>query len=60
MRHGLAADAASQKMRAALEKGGEALIAAQAERERLRQIEALRKAQELKHTLRPRGPTLGM
>jgi hypothetical protein len=25
-----------------------------------RQIERLRKAQELKHTLRPRGPTLGM
>ena len=45
---------------AALEKGREALIAAQAERERLRQIEELRKAQELKHTLRPRGPTLGM
>jgi hypothetical protein len=47
-------------MRAALEKGREALIAAQAERERLRQIEELRKAQELKQTLRPRGPTLGM
>jgi hypothetical protein len=47
-------------MRAALEKGREALIAAQAERARLRQIEALKKAQELKHTLRPRGPMLGM
>jgi hypothetical protein len=60
IRHGLAADAASQKMRAALDKGREALIAAQAERARLRQIEELRKAQELKHTLRPRGPSLGM
>jgi len=61
MRHGLAADAASQKMRAALEKGREALIAAQAERARLPQIEELKKAQELKHTLRPgRGPRLGM
>ena len=61
MRHGLAADAASVKMRAALEKGQEVLTAAaQAERERLRQAEELRKAQELKHTLRPRGPTLGM
>ena len=60
VRHGLAADAASQKMRAALDKGREALIAAQAERTRLRQIEELRKAQEMKHTLRPRGPTLGM
>jgi Ti-type conjugative transfer relaxase TraA len=60
MRHGLAADAASAKMRAALDKGREALIAAQAERVRLRQIEELRKAQELKHTLRPRGPSMGM
>jgi hypothetical protein len=38
----------------------EALIAAQAERARVRQVEELRKAQELKHTLRPRGPSLGM
>jgi hypothetical protein len=61
VRHGLAADAASQKMRTALEKGREALIAAQAERARLRQIEELKKAQELKYTLRPgRGPSLGM
>jgi hypothetical protein len=60
MRHGLEANVASAKMRAALEKGREALIAAQAERARLRQIEELRKAQELKHTLRPRGPSLGM
>jgi Ti-type conjugative transfer relaxase TraA len=60
VRHGLAADAASAKMRAALDKGREALVAAQAERVRLRQVEELRKAQELKHTLRPRGPTLGM
>jgi hypothetical protein len=47
-------------MRAALEKGREALIAAHAERARLRQIEELRKAQELKHTLRLRGPSLGI
>jgi hypothetical protein len=60
MRHGLAADAASQKMRAALDKGREALIAAQAERARLWQVEELRKTHELKHTLRPRGPRLGM
>jgi Ti-type conjugative transfer relaxase TraA len=61
VRHGLAADAASQKMRAVLEKGREALIAAQAERARLRQVEELEKAQELRHTLRPgRGPSLGM
>jgi Ti-type conjugative transfer relaxase TraA len=60
MRHGLAADAANQKLRAALEKGREAMIAAQAERERLRQVEEMRKAQELKHTLRPgRGPRMG-
>ena len=58
MRHGLVADAASQKMRAALDKGREALIAAQTEQERLRQIEELRKAQELKHTLRPPGPSM--
>jgi hypothetical protein len=60
LRHGLAADAASQKMRAALDKGREALIAAQAERVRVQQIEELKKAQELKHTLMPRGPILGM
>jgi Ti-type conjugative transfer relaxase TraA len=60
MRHGLAADVASQKLRAVLEKGREALIAARAERARLRQVEELRKAQELKHTLRPRGPSMGM
>ncbi len=60
IRHGLAADAASQKMRAVLEKGREALIAAQAERARLRQAEELRKALELKHTFKPRGATLGM
>jgi CHASE3 domain sensor protein len=59
-RHGLAADAASQKMRAALDKGREVMIAAQAERARLQQTEELRKAQELKHTFRPRGPSLGM
>jgi hypothetical protein len=47
-------------MRAALDKGREALIATQAERARLRQVEELRKAKELKHTLRPRGPRLGM
>ncbi len=60
VRHGLAADAANQKMRAVLEKGREVLIAAQAERARLRQVEELRKAQELKHTLKPRGPSMGM
>jgi hypothetical protein len=42
------------------QKGREALIAAQAERARLRQVEELRKAQELKHTLKPKGPILGM
>jgi hypothetical protein len=57
MRHGLVDHAASQKMRAALEKGRQTLIAAQAER--ARQAEEMRKAQELKHTLRPRGPRLG-
>ena len=40
-------------------RGREALIAAQAERARLRQIEELLKAQEVKHTLRPRGPSFG-
>jgi hypothetical protein len=60
LRHGLAADAASQKLRATLEKGREVLtVAAQAERARLWQAEELRKAQELKHTLRPRGPSMG-
>jgi hypothetical protein len=43
-----------------LDKGREALIEAQAERARLRQAEELKKAQELKHTLRSRGPSLGM
>lgn len=38
-----AADAASQKLRAALEKGREVLTAAQAERARLRQIEELKR-----------------
>jgi hypothetical protein len=57
MRQVLADDAASQKIRAALEKGRETLIAAQAER--LRRAEELRKDQELRHTLRPRGPSLG-
>jgi Ti-type conjugative transfer relaxase TraA len=57
MRQGLADDAASQKIRAALEKGRETLIAAKAER--LRRAEELRKDQELRHTLRPRGPSLG-
>jgi Ti-type conjugative transfer relaxase TraA len=56
-RPGLEADAASQKLRASLEKGREALIAAQAER--ARQAEEMRKAQELRNTLRPRGPRLG-
>jgi Ti-type conjugative transfer relaxase TraA len=51
---GLAAD---QKLRASLEKGREALIAAQAER--ARQAEKMREAQELRDTLRPRGPRLG-
>lgn len=48
---GLAADAASQKLRTALEKGRQTLIAAQAER--ARQAEEMRKAQELRNTLRP-------
>jgi hypothetical protein len=55
---GLAADAASQKLRGALEKGREALIAAQAER--ARQAEEMRTAQEQSHTLgRGRGPSRG-
>ncbi len=42
------------------DKGREALIAAQAERTRLQQVEETRKAQELKHMFRPgRGPRLG-
>jgi len=50
----------NQKLRATLEKGTKVLTAAaQAERERLRQAEELRKAQELKHRLRPRGPSMG-
>jgi len=52
----------NQKLRATLEKGREALIAAQAERTRRRQIEELRKAQELKPTptlTLGRGPSLG-
>lgn len=59
-RHGLAAAAANQKMRVTLQKGREALIAAQADRARLRQVEELRNAQELKHMLKPRGLILGM
>jgi Ti-type conjugative transfer relaxase TraA len=60
MRHRLGGELFSQKLRATLEKGREVLTAAaQAERERLRQAEELRKAQELKHTLRPRGPSMG-
>ncbi|OYV57967.1 MAG: hypothetical protein B7Z71_11490, partial [Acidocella sp. 21-58-7] len=60
MRHRLGGELFSQKLRATLEKGREVLTAAaQAERERLRQAEELRKAQELKHTLRPRGPRIG-
>lgn len=54
---GPAADAADQKLRASLEKGREALIAAQAER--ARQAEEMRKAQEQRNALRPRGPRLG-
>lgn len=42
------------------EKVREALIVAQAERARLRQVEELRKAQELKQTLRPGAPRLEM
>ena len=60
MRHRLGGELFSQKLRATLEKGREVLTAAaQAERKRLRQAEELRKAQELKHTLRPRGPSMG-
>jgi hypothetical protein len=61
MRHRLGGELFSQKLRATLEKGREVLTAAaQTEQERLRQAEELRKAQEVKHTLRPRGPSLGM
>jgi len=57
MRHGLAADDASQKMRAALEKGREALVATQAER--VWQVEEMRKAQELRNMFKPgHGPGL--
>ncbi len=51
----------SQKLRATLEKGRDVLTAvAQAEREQLRQAGELRKAEELKHTLRPRhGLSMG-
>jgi Ti-type conjugative transfer relaxase TraA len=55
-RHGLTADAASQRLRTALEKGREVLIAGQVERVRQRQIEEQRKAQEPRHT---RGQGLG-
>jgi hypothetical protein len=58
-RQGLDGDDARQKLRKALDKGREVLIAAQAERDRLRQAGELRKTQELKHTLRPRGPCMG-
>jgi hypothetical protein len=68
MRHGQAAETASQKMRTVLEKGREVLKAgqvAQAERERieaaqLRQAEELKRAEDLKYVPRPRGPSLGM
>jgi Ti-type conjugative transfer relaxase TraA len=61
MRHRMGGELFSQKLRATLEKGREVLTAAaQAERERLRQAEELRKVQELKYTLRPSGPTMGM
>jgi hypothetical protein len=66
MRHGQAAETASQKMRAVLEKGREVLKAGQAERgrieaETLRQAEELRKAQEPSPMLRlGRGPRMGM
>jgi Ti-type conjugative transfer relaxase TraA len=54
MRHRMGGELFSQKLRATLEKGREVLTAAaQAERERLRQ------AEDLKHTLRPRGPSMG-
>jgi pimeloyl-ACP methyl ester carboxylesterase len=54
----LAANSASQKMRAALEKGREALTAAQAER--AQRFEELRKAREQSQTLSPgRGKGLG-
>jgi hypothetical protein len=59
LRHSLAADGASTKMHGALDKGREAMLAAQAERARLRQIEELKKPQELKHTARLHWPRLG-
>lgn len=55
MRHGLAVDAASAKMRVAQEKGREVVTAAQAERARLRQVDELRKNQEFCHELTPAG-----
>ena len=58
MRHRLGGELFSQKLRATLEKGREVLTAA-AQAERERQAEELRKAKELKHTLRPRGPSMG-
>ena len=58
MRHRLGGELFSQKLRATLEKGREVLTAA-AKAERERQAEELRKAKELKHTLRPRGPSMG-
>ena len=60
MRHRLGGELFSQKLRATLEKGREVLTAAaQAERARLQEAEELKKAQELKHTLKPRGPSMG-
>jgi hypothetical protein len=58
MRHRMGGELFSQKLRAVLEKGREVLTAA-AQAERERQAEELRKAHELKHTLRPRGPSMG-
>ena len=48
----------SQKLRAALEKCREVLSPV-AQADLAWQIAGLRKAQELKHTLRPRGPDMG-
>ncbi len=60
MRHRLGGELFNQNVCATLEKGREVLTAAaQADRERLRQAMELRMAQELKHTLRPRGPSMG-
>jgi Ti-type conjugative transfer relaxase TraA len=59
-RQGLDGEDARAKLGKALDHGREVLTAAaQAERERLRQAEELRKAHELKHTLKPRGPSMG-